>query len=170
MKRRPNSRLTTASRIFSRPAYLAIAAVASILFFYLFRYLVEANNHGIFLVLIPMYVIYALVITSGVILSISLFAVADSVASRRLGEIGGIDGIVIPAIGGLVAGCGCAFPLLESILLFIGVNALQAAGIASAINSYQIWILLAMITLNAILIYYYLGRIPAVNIKKAKKQ
>ncbi|MHB1829880.1 MAG: hypothetical protein ACYCO0_00630 [Candidatus Micrarchaeaceae archaeon] len=169
MKHRTGTRLDTARRIFSKPAYIMIAAAASILFFYLFRYLIEVNNYGIFLVLIPMYVIYALVITSGIIFSISLFAIGNSIASRRMGEIGGLEGIIIPSLGGLVASCGCAFPLLESILLFFGVSVLQAAGIASAINSYQIWILLSMITLNVILVYYYLGRISTSNIKRTKK-
>ncbi len=169
MKHRTGTRLDTAIRIFSKPAYMMIAAAASILFFYLFRYLIEVNNHGIFLVLIPMYIIYALVITSGAIFSISLYAIWHSIASRRMGELGSIEGILIPSLGGLVASCGCAFPLLESVLLFFGVSVLQAAGIASAINSYQIWILSSMITLNVILVYYYLGKITPISSRKSKK-
>ena len=96
-------RLLTAGRIFGHPAYIAIAAISTIVFFYIFRYLISVNNHGIFFLLLPMYVVYLLVLTSGVLFSISLFAIAYSVASRRLGEIGGLEGLIIPSLGGLVA-------------------------------------------------------------------
>ncbi len=162
-------RLVTASRIFSHYAYVAIAAISSAIFFYLFRYLIAINNHGIFLLLIPIYIVYALVLTSGVLFSISIFAIAHSVASRRIGEIGSIEGIIIPSIGGLVASCGCAFPLLESIFLFFGVNVFEAIGIISVINSYQLWILIAMILVNLATIYYYLGKIPIGPAKKSIK-
>ena len=162
-------RLLTAGRIFRHPAYIAIAAASSILFFYLFRYLIAINNHGIFLILIPIYIVYALVLTSGILFSISAFAIAHSIASSRLGEIGGIEGILIPSLGGLVASCGCAFPLLESIFLFFGINAFEAVGIVSVINSYQIWILAAMILVNLATIYYYLGKIPMAPSKKRRK-
>jgi hypothetical protein len=162
-------RLLTAGRIFRHPLYIAIAAVSTILFFYLFRYLIAINNHGIFLLLMPMYIVYLLVLTSGVLFSISLFAIAHSVASRRLGEIGGIEGLVIPSLGGLVASCGCAFPLLESIFLFFGVNTFEAVGIVSVINSYQLWILGAMIFINLATIYYYLGKVPMGPAKKRRR-
>ena len=159
-------RLLTAIRIFRHPAYIAIAAVSAILFFFLFRYLISVNNHGIFLIFIPMYVVYLLVLTSGVQFSISLFAIAHSVASKRLGEIGSIEGLIIPSLSGLVASCGCAFPLLESIFLFFGVNTFEAVGVVSVINSYQLWILCALILVNLATIYYYLGKIPMGPSKK----
>lgn len=162
-------RLVTASRIFGHSAYVAIAAASSVLLFYLFRYLIAVNNHGIFLLLIPIYIVYALVVTSGILFSISLFAIAHSVASRRIGEIGGIEGIIIPSLGGLVASCGCAFPLLESIFLFFGINAFDAVGIISVVNAYQLWILIAMILVNLATIYYYLGKIPIGPAKKSRK-
>jgi hypothetical protein len=96
--------------------------------------------------------------------------VAYSVASRRLGEVGGISGILLPSLAGLAASCGCAFPLLESILLFFGVNALEAAGIASTINAYQEWIITAMILVNLVFIYYYLGRIPLSAPRAARRR
>lgn len=162
-------RLLIAGRIFRHPAYIAIAAVSATLFFYLFRYLTAVNNHGIFLIFIPIYVVYALVLTSGILFSISVFAIAHSIASRRLGEIGGIEGVLLPSLGGLVASCGCAFPLLESIFLFFGINAFEAVGIVSVINSYQIWIIAAMVLVNLATIYYYLGKIPLAPSKKIRK-
>lgn len=148
------------SRIFSHPVYAAAAVISTAAFYYLFRYLIEANNHGIFLVLVPLYLVYVMAATSGLVFSTSLFAIAHSVASRRAGELGSIEGILVPSISGIVAGCGCAFPLLESVLLFFGVNALEAAGIVSLISSYQSWIMLALVLLNVAMMYYYLGKIP----------
>ncbi len=164
-----NIRLLTAGRIFRHPAYIAIAALSSVLLFYFFKYLIAANNHGIFLLLIPIYIVYALVATSGILLAISLFAIAHSVAARRLGAAGGVSGILLPSLGGLIASCGCTFPLLESVLLFFGVNTFEAIGIVSVVNDYQVPILTAMILANLVMIYYYLGRIPMPPVRKSRK-
>jgi hypothetical protein len=162
-------RLLTLARIFRHPTYAFVAIASAAIFLYIFRYLIAANNYGIFLIFVPMYVVYALVATSGILFSISLFAIAHSVSSRKIGGIGGsIEGVLLPSLGGLVAGCGCAFPVLESVLMFFGVDAFEAVGIVSAINSYQLWILSAMIAINLATIYYYLGRIPMPPIKKRK--
>ncbi len=154
-------RIAAAKMIFKHPAYLAIAAISSILFYYLFTYLIAANNYGIMLILVPMYLVYILVITSGIVLSVSIFTIAFSIAYRRIGALGSAEGILIPSIGGLVAGCGCSFPIIESVLLFFGVNVFEAAGIASAIAAYQEWIMVAMILANLAVIYYYLGRLSS---------
>ena len=160
MKEKANRRLSTATAIFRHPAYILIAAASALAFYYLFLYLIAVNNHGIPLITAPLYLVYLLVATSGIVFSISLFAIAHSIASRRMGEIGGIEGVLIPSIGGLVASCGCAFPLLESILLFFGINTFEAVGIVSTINAYQSWILGIMILINLATIYYYLSKIP----------
>ena len=147
--------------VFSRKLYIAIAAAGSLLFYYLFYYLVAAENYGAFILFIPVYLLYALVLTSGVLFAISVFTVANSIASRRLGVEGSIVGVLMPSIGGMVASCACAFPIMTSVLLFFGVNTLEAAGIISIVNSYQSWIMLAMIAANLAMIYYYLGRTGA---------
>lgn len=148
--------------------YLLLALASSAAFFYLFRYLIASNNHGIFLVLMPIYIIYALVATSGILFSISVFTMLSSIASRRIGAIGGIEGVIAPSIGGLVASCACTFPLLESVLLFLGVNTFDAIGIVSAIDGYQVWIISAMTLINLGLIYYYLGKISVPPRRKKK--
>ena len=164
-----SARLLTSLRIFSDAKYLLLTLASSAAFFYLFRYMIAANNHGIFLVLLPIYVIYALVATSGILFSISIFTMSYSIASRKLGAIGGLEGVIAPSIGGLVASCACTFPLLESVLLFLGVNTFDAIGIVSAIDSYQVWIISAMILINLGMIYYYLGKISVPPSKKARR-
>lgn len=164
-----STRLLTALRIFSDAKYLLLTLASSAAFFYLFRYMIAANNHGIFLVLLPIYVIYALVATSGILFSISIFTMSYSISSRKLGAIGGLEGVIAPSIGGLVASCACTFPLLESVLLFLGVNTFDAIGIVSAIDSYQVWIISAMILINLGMIYYYLGKISVPPSKKARR-
>ncbi len=154
-----SKRISSAIAIFKKPAYTIIAISSAIAFFYLFRYLVSVNNDGLFLIFIPIYLIYALVATSGVLFSISIFTIAHSISMKRSGAVGGIEGILLPSIGGLIVGCGCSFPLLESILLFFGVGVFQAVGIISILNGYQYAIIAAMIALNIIAIYYYLGRL-----------
>ena len=164
-----SARLLTALRIYSDAKYLLLALASSAVFFYIFRYMIASNNHGIFLVLMPIYIIYALVATSGILFSISVFTMSFSITARKLGAIGGIEGVIAPSIGGLVASCACTFPLLESVLLFLGVNTFDAIGIVSAIDGYQIWIISAMILINLGMIYYYLGKVSVPPRKKARK-
>jgi hypothetical protein len=162
-------RIGVFAAIFSRKAYIAIAAASALVFYYVFYYLVVSDNYGVFLVLMPIYLIYLLVATSGILFSISVFTVAYSAASRRLGVEGGIMGVLLPSMGGIVAGCACALPLLTSILLFLGINAFEALGIVTAIGIYQLWIVLAMIAINTGMIYYYLGRLPASRKKRQRR-
>ncbi len=159
MPGRVSARLRTFAAIFARKRYMAIAAAGALLFYYLFYYLVSAENYGAFILLMSPYLLYALVVTSGILFAISVFAVANSLASRRMGIEGGIIGVLMPSIGGVVASCACTFPIIASVLLFFGVNTLEAAGIISLVNSYQLWIMLAMIAANLAIIYYYLGRL-----------
>ncbi|MCL4365515.1 MAG: hypothetical protein M1569_04115 [Candidatus Marsarchaeota archaeon] len=153
-----NRRINTAIRIFSHPLYILIAVLGSSAFFYIFHYLISRSNNGVFIIFTPIYLIYALVITSGILFSISVFAIIHSVASRRSGVSGGIASALLPAAGSLIASCGCSFSLLASILLFLGINTFEAAGIISFIGSYQAWIILAMISANILMIIYYLGK------------
>ena len=158
MKFQKPSRPAALIKIFSHPLYIIVAAASASAFFYLFRYIVSASNYGVFLYLGPIYLVYLLVATSGVLFSISVFAIVYSLASRRTEASSSIISILLPSIGGLVAGCACAFPLIASILLFVGINTFEAAGLISSINSYQVWIMLAMVAINLGIIYYYLGR------------
>ncbi len=151
-------RINTAIRIFSHPLYISIATLSAVAFFYIFYYLIASANNGIFLIFMPIYLIYALVITSGVLFAISAFAIVHSLASRRTGAASGIASALLPAAGGFVVGCGCSFPILASVLLFLGINTFEAVGIVSIISSYQAWIITAMILANFAMIVYYLGR------------
>lgn len=158
-KKRYRGRTAKLIAIFSHKRYIALTAIFAAILYALFYYLITANNKGIFLITIPVYVIYLLVITSGILLSISVFAAAYSIASKKAEAAGGILGILLPSIGGVVATCACDFPILASILTIFGVNTIDAVGIISEIGDYGAWIMGAMIAINLIAIYYYLGKI-----------
>ncbi len=150
-------RVNTAIRIFSHPLYLSIAVLSAIAFFYIFYYLISLSANGAFLILIPIYMIYALVITSGILFSISAFAIIHSI-SKRAGAASGVASALLPAVGGFVVSCGCTFPLLASIFIFLGINTFEAVGIISLIGGYQAEIISAMILANLLMIIYYLGK------------
>ena len=153
-----SGRLNVLFAILSHPLYFALTALSSYAFFYLFHYLVTLSNYGIFLYFLPIYLIYALMITSGILFSISTFAIVHAIASRRAEAAGEIISILMPSLSGLVATCACTFPLLASVLIFLGINTFEAAGIISLINSNQTLLITAMLAINLIAIYYYLGK------------
>lgn len=158
MARHASRRANAFSRIFSHPFYILLAIASSIAFYYLFHCLVTSSNYGIFIYTTSIYLIYALMATSGILFSISVFAVLHSIASRKAEAASGIVSMLMPSLGGVIASCACTFPIIASFLLFIGVNTFEAAGIVSLIGAYQAWIMIAMIAVNLAIIYYYLGK------------
>jgi hypothetical protein len=153
------SRLDTFLIIFKHPTYIASTIISAAIFYGILYLLIVMSNEGVFLLLIPPYLAYALVITSGILFSISLYSLARSVLTRAARLEGGSAGVLLPSLGGLVASCGCSFSVLASILVLLGINSFEAIGLVSIINSYQIWLFLIMIAANITIIYIYLGRI-----------
>ena len=152
-----NRRLIALKRIFESPVYIVLAVAAAIIFYFLFEYLVASSNHGLLIFFIPQYYIYALVATSGILLSISVFTVMHSLSRKLSGATGGILSVLLPSVGGLVVSCGCEFPILASVLLFFGINTFEAIGLISIISTYQTWIISGMVLINLALIYFYAG-------------
>ncbi|MDE1768634.1 MAG: hypothetical protein KGH64_05030 [Candidatus Micrarchaeota archaeon] len=159
MPSRKLSRLEIFIAIFRRPAYIISTLISAAIFFYLFYYIIQASNRGIFLITLPIYFIYALVLTSGILFSISLYSISRALLSRAQRLEGSIAGILMPSIGGLVASCACSFSILASVLIFFGINTFDALGLVSFLSQYQVWLIAILIALNLAIIYFYLGEL-----------
>jgi hypothetical protein len=45
------------------------------------------------------------------------------------------------------------------LLAFIGINAFEISSVVSSISLYQLWLIIAIIAVNLVMIFYYLGKV-----------
>lgn len=147
--------------IFRHPTYVISTIVSAGVFYYIFYLMIILSNRGAFLVFIPIYLVYLLVLTSGILFSVSVYSISRAVLTKAAKFEGGIASILLPSLGGLVASCGCSFSILASLLIFLGINTFSAVGYISLLNQYQLWIICALIAANVLIIYAYLGKLTA---------
>jgi hypothetical protein len=157
-KKRPD-RADVLKKVFTSPLYILITIITAIVYYGLFYYLILTGNKGVFLVTVPIYLVYALVVSASVLLALSIFAVAHSIRTKYAGAEGGLLSIVTAAFGDLIVGCSCYAPILSSVMYAIGFGTLQVGDMISFLGVYQAWFVVAFIAVNLIFIYYQLGRI-----------
>ncbi len=145
--------------IFSSPFYIAVGIAAIAVYYELFHYMITSSNEGIFLVTVPLYMVYALILTAAVLLTTSIYAVGKSLRIKYAGAEGGILSIFTSSVGGLVVGCSCYAPIFSSVLYAVGFGTLQVSSAISFLGAYQEWFVVLFIAANLIFIYYQLGRI-----------
>ncbi len=165
MQARRISRISVLWALAKSPAYLAIMVAGSLIYFLIFYNLIIASNYGIFLVTVPIYLVYAMIATAGILLSLGAFSISTALLSRASGLGGGAFSAILPTVGGLVATCACSYSILASLLAFAGINAFEVSGIVSGIALYQLWIMSAIVALNLIMIFYYSGLVADAECK-----
>ncbi len=144
--------------IYKRPRYVALNVAFVAVYYYLFKYLVLLQNRGIFIVLgAPLYLIYAVVITSSILMTVAIYAVF----SRRspYHAYGGVLGSASAVVAGIISGCGCTAPLLlGSFTLVVGIS--EATYLNNFLSDNTFAILLFFLIFNLFMIVYYLYRMP----------
>ncbi len=140
-----------------RPKYIILNVLVAFAYYLIFTTLVRYQNYGILLVFLPLYLIYALIVTSSIMFTIGIYAAARSLTLRKSASAS-VIGTFMTLFAGVVAGCGCAAPLLYSITVF-GLSIAEISVVQAFIASYSIEIISAMIILNVALILYYLVRL-----------
>lgn len=153
------SRQSIFKDIFTSYPYIIIAILGSILYYFIFSYLISVSSYGAFVFTAPLYLIYILVISAGILLSVSAYVLRRSIGGLGLGASDSAASALTAITGGFVAGCGCSAPALYSLLSLLGVSAAEALGITYSINQFQIPALLLLTAINILLIYYNLGKI-----------
>ncbi|HVC58422.1 MAG TPA: hypothetical protein VND15_03030 [Candidatus Acidoferrales bacterium] len=146
--------------IYSSPAYVVVNIAAAAFYYFLFRYLLASQNYGIFLLNVPNYLIYALVISSSVLLTLGAYGIKSAFESRSraVGEQGASAATTI--VGAVISGCAsCQAPFVGSLLYAFGFNTLTVSSILSGIGGSQELILAAFIVINLALIYYSTAKI-----------
>ncbi|MGC9204764.1 MAG: hypothetical protein ACP5FN_00580 [Candidatus Micrarchaeia archaeon] len=166
---RKYERFNVLKDIYSSYSYIAETVVGAAIY-YLF-YITVVGSQGIFLfITTPIYLIYLLIITSAILLTIATFVIRKSAKAIRSAYAGGAYSLLASVFGGLIASCGCEMPFFTAFLYLIGLNALEITGFISFVNSYKIYIVSAFIIANVFLSYYYLGKAtPSFDKKVSKK-
>ncbi|MEM3661696.1 MAG: hypothetical protein QXG73_02620 [Candidatus Micrarchaeaceae archaeon] len=146
------SKTYLAKSIFLSPFYAALTVVFAVGYYLLFIYLMGLSGNILF-VKLPWYLIYALVVTSAVLLTIAVYSIKNSIMPY-VGASTGAWSAVSTSVGSLFASCGCTAPLLAPLLYDIGLNTIAVSSFMSAVSSYQSYIFAALILLNLFFIYY----------------
>ncbi len=153
------SRLSIFRNIFTSYPYILIAILGSILYYFIFSYLISVSSNDVVVFTTPLYFIYFLVISAGILLAVSAYVLRRSTGGAGLGASDSAASALTTITGGLVASCGCSAPALYSFFSLLGISAADAFGITYSISQFQIPALLLLTAINILLIYYNLGKI-----------
>lgn len=165
MEKRPArlSRAAVLRKIFTSPFYILLTVVAAIAYYWLLKYQILASNKGVFFITVPMYWVYALILSAAALMAVSIYAVSNLLRTKYAGVGGGLFSIITSSIGGLVISCSCYAPVLASVMYAIGFGVLQVGDTIAFLGDNQLWFVLAFIAVNLIFIYYQLGRITRIG-------
>jgi hypothetical protein len=153
-----HARVNALVRIFTSPAYIAIAVVSFIAYYFLFKFFASLESRFFVFITVPSFLIYLLAASAAILLTISVFA---SVAAYHKFKAGAatcaVTSGITSAFGGLVAGCGCNASFIVALLSTLGVGFLPASAFVAFLTRYNVEILLVLTLINLLLAYYQLG-------------
>ncbi|MCL4379020.1 MAG: hypothetical protein M1160_01695 [Candidatus Marsarchaeota archaeon] len=148
---RPSSIGRALARVY-RPQYIALNIAVAAVYYLIFTYLIRLQNYGVLLITVPKPLIYALVITASMMLTIGVFTLRNT-SKGRLGVKAGTAGAFATVFAGVISGCGCSAPLLYGITAF-GLSIAEVSVANAFIVNYSIEIVSALIAINIVLIAY----------------
>ena len=156
-KQHMHARANALVRIFTSPAYIAIAVVSFIAYYFLFKFFASLESNLFVFITVPFFLIYLLAASAAILLTISVFA---SVAAYHKFKAGAatcaVTSGITSAFGGLVAGCGCNASI-AALLSALGVGFLPESAFVAFLTRYNVEILLVLTLINLLLAYYQLG-------------
>ncbi len=155
--------------LYKSKAVLITTAFASIIYYILIEYIISLNaTNGFVFVTVPTVLIYLLVLSSAVLLTISLHSVRLSLSGLEEGSVSAAS-LITTVFGGVAAGCNCSVPILSSILYVLSFNAATVSTVIAFVGNYQIELFCAFIALNIYTIYYHLSKLSqSCTIKKGR--
>ena len=145
-------------RILSRPAYIALAAASALLYYSLFYFVILHSNLGVFIPVVPMYLVYAVAATSAALLCIAVYSAMERRShSSGAAARAGTASAVAPVLTSLVSSCSCSYSAIGVFLSYIGVGG--AFGISVVIGEYATYIIAALLVINLALVLHYSSRL-----------
>ncbi len=159
-------------RIYTKPVYIAVNIVAAVVYYLIYEYLLSIQTHGLSvdINLPPAYLVYLLVITSSMLLTIAVFSIKNS-RNNQAKVSATFTGTFTAAFGGVLGGCGCTSPLLFGILAPLGLGS-QFVSFDMFFINYQVELFTAFILINIGLAAYYLNKLanPKCALKRPKHE
>ncbi len=143
-----------------------------ILYYFIFDFFIKIQNNGALLLNVPVYILYLLFATASIMMTISIALIIKSV-KKTISYVGSGFGIFSSIFSGVIAGCGCSFPLLFSIIALLGLNSSYAILLDNIFSNYASLIFFVLSLVNILMIFYLLIQFNSSNIckiKKSKKQ
>jgi hypothetical protein len=146
-----------ALRTVYKPTYIIINIIVAIIYYFLITELVRYQNKGILLLTAPTPLIYALVISASIMFTLGIYAIKNTLRSKRQASASAI-GTITTLFTSIITGCGCSAPLLYSITA-LGLSISEVSSLEVFLVKYTIPIISIMLAINVLLILYYLNKI-----------
>jgi hypothetical protein len=133
-----------------KPRYILLNAIIAVLYYAVFQFLL---HYGIAFAFtnVPLYLMYALVITSSVLFTVAIYSLVHNRKSKRLGALNGGVGTAMPAVGSFIAGCGCHGLALLALFSAV-ISTSEAISVVDFLQAYQVPLFAMLIVLNLVLI------------------
>ena len=151
MKNKVTNRL---KEIFLSPMSIMTTLLGLVAYYYLFTYINEAS---FFMLTASIYLVYALVITSALLLTAGIYSIRKRFARAKTNFTGAPASVVTSAFGSMMS-CGCHYSLFASFLGFIGLGA-EVGTITGLDLFYSNYFVALFIIINIGVLYYVVMRI-----------
>ena len=148
-----------------RPRYILLNVAAAVAYYYAIKYLLMVQQNGIPITSVPLYLIYALVVTSSVTLTIAVYSITNT--KRNNAKLSATStSVVTTVVGGVLSGCSCQAAILFNVLA-VSIGTGEATMINTIVGENAPLIFGAMIIINLFVIGYYLDKLskPKCRIK-----
>ncbi len=148
-----------------KPKYAILTVVLGITYSFAFWYLAYIQGGSAVMLSVPIYMVFLLVASSSILMTIAVYSMWNT-RKNNLKAIG-----TAPSVGTIVLGsglCGCTTTLLPTIALAVGMSTPAVYALTSFLRNYNMEIILLLITLNVVVVAYYLNKLssPRCKIKK----
>jgi hypothetical protein len=158
------SKFQVLKKVYRSWKYDILNIIIVIAYYYLFQYLVLISTRGIVIQTTPAYLIYFLDGSASVLITLSIYSVAQRLSNRKRIVTGASSGAVSAGsilAAGISAGCACQAPVLYNLLYFFGLNAFEASSFVAIVDQYQIEIMWVLLLINIGIIFLTLSRMQA---------
>ncbi len=140
-----------------KPKYLALNAAVFGLYYLIVKYLLSIQQKGIPISSVPVYLVYALVASSSIALTIAVYSIFNTRRNSARITASSVSAATTLA-GGVIAGCSCQAAILFNVLA-ISVGSGEAFALNTLISENAPYIFGAMTLINLLLVVYYVQKI-----------
>jgi hypothetical protein len=144
-----------------RPRYVVLNIAAFVVYYYAYFELIAYQNLGVFLSNVSEDLLYLLVLTSSMLLTIAVYSIRNTRNNRARVSATSL-GTVTALFGGVIGGCGCSVPIISS-LAVVGLSASEVVSLNNFLADYQNEIFSLMVVVNLAVIVYYLFRLSSAS-------